>query len=435
MSSLLNRDRPPVFCPGCSHALVVRALDRALAEMEKQGMEVAVVTDIGCSGLFDTFFNSHAMHGLHGRALTYATGLKMARPELTVITIMGDGGMGIGGAHFLSSCRRNLDITLLVLNNFNYGMTGGQSSVTTPPVASTASGFLNELEPSLNICGVASAAGSPWVDRAMATGKKLSEQIRNAVQYRGFSLVDIWGVCPGRYSKRNSVTLKGLEEEMAALPSVSGPVQENERDEFGDLYRRRSAELSLPADPVNIEPVFSSRLTGHKDILLLGAAGQRINTAGELLCLSAMSAGLHVSQKNDYPITVLRGHSISEVVLSSSPVLYTGTGVPDVVFALAPEGVTRRKRIFENLKPESLVIRAEGVEVPEHEGRTIAVDFKTLHIPAVHWALISLAVLAEEKSSITEKMLRAGLVCRFRGKSLEEAESLLDRFFSRKHSD
>ena len=434
MSSLLNRERPPVFCPGCSHDLVVRALDKALVAMGKQGTEVAIVTDIGCSGLFDTFFNSHAMHGLHGRALTYATGLKMARPELTVITIMGDGGMGIGGAHFLSSCRRNLDITLLVLNNFNYGMTGGQCSVTTSPVASTASGFLNELEPSLDICKVASAAGSPWVDRAMATEKKLPEQIRDAVQYQGFSLVDIWGVCPGRYSKRNRVTLKGLEEEMTALPPVSGVVQENERDEYADLYRRKSSRLSLPPGPVDIEPVYSSAFTGQKDILLLGAAGQRVNTAGELLCLAAMSAGLHVSQKNDYPITVLRGHSISEVVLSSSPVLYTGAGHPDVVFALAREGVTRRRSVFEKLKPENLVIRGKGVEVPEHEGKTITIDFKKLRIPSMHWALISLAVLAEEKSLITEKMLRAGLAFRFSGNSLEEAESLLNHFFSRKNS-
>jgi 2-oxoglutarate ferredoxin oxidoreductase subunit beta len=78
------------------------------------GDQVVIVSDIGCSGLFDTFFNTHAFHGLHGRALTYATGLKMARPELTVIVTMGDGGMGIGGAHVLSACRRNLDLTLLV---------------------------------------------------------------------------------------------------------------------------------------------------------------------------------------------------------------------------------------------------------------------------------------------------------------------------------
>lgn len=119
------------------------------------GEQVAIVTDIGCSGLFDTFFNTHAFHGLHGRALTYATDIKMARPELNVIVTMADGGLGIGGTHVLSTCRRNLDLTLLVLNNFNYGMTGGQCSSTTPHEAQVGSGFLNRLETPIDVCQVA----------------------------------------------------------------------------------------------------------------------------------------------------------------------------------------------------------------------------------------------------------------------------------------
>ena len=127
MDSLLNSSRPSVFCPGCSHEQVLHALDQALSSMGLSGEDVVVVSDIGCSGLFDTFFNTHAFHGLHGRALTYATGIKMARPNLKVIVTMGDGGLGIGGAHVLSTCRRNIDLTLLVLNNFNYGMTGASA--------------------------------------------------------------------------------------------------------------------------------------------------------------------------------------------------------------------------------------------------------------------------------------------------------------------
>ena len=126
MDSLLNPDRPPVFCPGCSHDRSVHTLDRTLKEMGFKGSDVVIVSDIGCSGLFDTFFKTHAFHGLHGRALTYAAGIKLAQPHLKVIVTMGDGGLGIGGAHFLAACRRNLDLSLLVLNNFNFGMTGGQ---------------------------------------------------------------------------------------------------------------------------------------------------------------------------------------------------------------------------------------------------------------------------------------------------------------------
>lgn len=132
MKTLINKERPLVFCPGCSHEKVVHALDKALVNMGIDGSEVVIVSDIGCSGLFDTFFNTHALHGLHGRALTYAVGVKMARPDLKVIVTMGDGGLGIGGAHFISTIRKNIDLTLLVLNNFNYGMTGGQASSTSP---------------------------------------------------------------------------------------------------------------------------------------------------------------------------------------------------------------------------------------------------------------------------------------------------------------
>ena len=105
MDSLLNTERPPVFCPGCSHEHITRALDRAFQILALPADRIVIVSDIGCSGLFDTFFNTHAMHGLHGRALTYATGIKLARPELTVMVTMGDGGLGIGGAHLLAACR------------------------------------------------------------------------------------------------------------------------------------------------------------------------------------------------------------------------------------------------------------------------------------------------------------------------------------------
>ena len=133
MDSFLNDQRPPVFCPGCSHDRITHTLDKAFQKMGLSGNQIAIVSDIGCSGLFDTFFNTHAFHGLHGRALTYATGIKMAAPDTKVIVTMGDGGQGIGGAHLLAASRRNLDLTLLILNNFNFGMTGGQFSATTPP--------------------------------------------------------------------------------------------------------------------------------------------------------------------------------------------------------------------------------------------------------------------------------------------------------------
>ena len=430
MTSLLNRERPPVFCPGCGHEAVVRSLDRALQLLGLTGEQVAIVSDIGCSGLFDTFFNTHAFHGLHGRALTYAAGIKMARPELTVIVVMGDGGLGIGGAHVLSSCRRNLDLTLLILNNFNYGMTGGQCSATTPQEARTASGFLGALEAPLDICRVAAAAGAPYTDRTMATAKELSEQLVAAIRYPGFALVDIWGLCPGRYTKRNRVTLAQMAEEIGRLPSGEGAIAGNEREEYGAHYRRLGAEAApLPAIP-QVETVCTAPVAKRSEVLLLGSAGQYINTVGEVLCLAAMSGGLQATQKNDYPITVLRGHSIAEVVLDREPIGYTGIGRPDVILCVAAEGVSRRRALFGALTEETVVVKEKSLALPETHAKVIDVDFAAMAIKPGEWALAALAVLAAENILLTGEMLAAGIAYRYRGKMLDEAKAVVGKILA-----
>lgn len=426
MTSLLNTGRPPVFCPGCSHEKVVHGLDRALQMLKLAGENVAIVSDIGCSGLFDTFFNTHAFHGLHGRALTYATGLKMARPELTVIVIMGDGGLGIGGAHVLSSCRRNLDITLLVLNNFNYGMTGGQCSATTPIEAKTSSNFLNELEKPLDICQVAEAAGAPYVGRVMASSKDISDRIIAAINYAGFSLMDVWGICPGRYLKRNRITLSQLEKEMDSRSLNLGQIAANEREEYAAHYRR----LAAAKDPVGEIPRIAATIDApladrRHEVLILGAAGQYINTAGEILCLAGMSSGLHVAQKNDYPITVLRGHSVCEVVLDRKPVGYTGILNPSVILCLAPEGIAKRKDIFRLLGPETLVIKGIDLVLPETKAEIIDIDFSGLKIKSSERVLAALAVLASVGYLLNTEMLLAGIDHRYSGKMLEKAKEIV----------
>ena len=427
MTSVLNRQRPPAFCAGCSHERVVHALDRALENMGLDGHQVALVSDIGCSGLFDTFFNTHAFHGLHGRALTYASGLKLARPELTVVTTMGDGGLGIGGAHVLSACRRNLDITLLVLNNFNYGMTGGQCSATTPADARTASGFLNRLEPPLDICRVAAAAGAPYVARVMATQKDLPAAIEQAIAYNGFSLLEIWGLCPGRYTKRNRTALRQMETEFNARPAAAGALPGQERQEYGRHYRQEAAEQTTPPPPQEIQVEFPTPFQGRSEILILGAAGQRVNTAGEMLCLAGMTAGLYATQKNDYPITVLRGHSVSEVVLSNTPVGYTGIQTPRAVLALSEEGVARRRRQFQTLTKDALVIAAEGLAIPDTHANLERVDFKAKGLHPSQFALAALACLARRNTIIRADMLDRALEYRFGGPTLDEARNVIQK--------
>jgi 2-oxoglutarate ferredoxin oxidoreductase subunit beta len=406
---------------------VLRALDKTLIDMGYSGEDVAIVTDIGCSGLFDTFFNTHAFHGLHGRALTYATGIKMARPDLKVIVTMGDGGLGIGGAHVLSTCRKNIDLTLLVLNNFNYGMTGGQCSSTTPQDAVVGSGFLNKLEKPVDICQVAGAAGAPMVKRASTYQKDLKEVLKAAIEFDGFSLVDIWGICPGRYTRRNKLTFKIVNENLAQMPPLPDYATVNARMEYGKAYRQEAAGLGMPEAPVRIPATCTAPNNGRQEMVLLGSAGQRIITAGELLCLAGATAGCHATQKNDYPITVMKGHSVSEVILADSPIEYTGIEDPSVVIALAPEGVNRRKKMLAALTPECTVIKAAGVELPETRATVIEIDFKSKRIKSPDWALAALSILAGRGLALNEEMFTEALKLRFNQKVIDIAMAVKEK--------
>jgi pyruvate/2-oxoacid:ferredoxin oxidoreductase beta subunit/Pyruvate/2-oxoacid:ferredoxin oxidoreductase gamma subunit len=420
VDSLLNKNRPPVFCPGCAHERILHATDKAFQNMGLAPHQIVMVSDIGCSGLFDVFFNTNALHGIHGRVLTYAAGLKLARPELYVVATIGDGGLGIGGAHLLSACRRNLDITLLILNNFNFGMTGGQFSATTPAESAVGSAFLNALEKPMDPGEIAVAAGAPFVSRASAYQKDLPEMIEQAIRFEGFSVLDIRGICSGRYLKQNKLTPKMIEDELARLEPLKGPVQRNLRPEYGRSYRERAKSLTPVSMPEGIEAKFSAPQQARQEVIILGSAGQRIQTAGEILGMAGLLAGLHVTQKNEYNVTVMVGLSISELILSREPIDYTGTVQPTVVIALAAEGVARRKEIFSRLDPECLVIQAADVEIPPTQAKIVPVNFKEQGIKNPDRATASLAVLAGMKRVISWEMLDAALSEKFSGSVLAE---------------
>ena len=426
MDSLLNQSRPPVFCPGCSHEHIVRALDKALVSLRLTGAQVVIVSDIGCSGLFDTFFNAHAMHGLHGRALTYATGIKLARPELTVIVTMGDGGLGIGGAHVVSACRRNIDLTLLVLNNFNYGMTGGQCSATTPTEAQVESGFLNYLEQPLDICQLAGVCGAGFVAQTSTYASDLGSTMTAAIRYEGFSVLDIWGICTGRYARRNKLTPKSIQKALDRLPSLKRFAKNKSRKEYGRVYREKAAKLKPVVSPVAVSPIHLAPMTDRKEVLILGSAGQRIITTGKILCLAATTAGLRATQKNDYPITVMRGHSISEIILSDDSIGFTGIDQPSVVLALGQEGIERRKQIFAGLPENSLVVAAVKVELPSCKAKTKWIDFKRLKIKLPDWALATLCWLAVRNQILSLDMLLSALKIKFKEPVLQDVLKVVD---------
>jgi Pyruvate/2-oxoacid:ferredoxin oxidoreductase gamma subunit len=427
MASFLNPHRPPVFCPGCSHQQSLRALDQALQDAGLKPEDVVIVSDIGCSGLFDTFFNTHAFHGLHGRALTYGAGIKMAQPHLKVIVTMGDGGLGIGGAHLLAACRRNLDLTLLILNNFNFGMTGGQFSCTTPSEALVGSSFLNTLEIPMDACTVAAASGAPFVVRRSVYQKDLALKLEEALSFEGFSFVDIWGFCPGRYLKKNPLSPSELEACMGDLPPFDGLVQNNVRQEYGSRYREQCGNEAPDLDWQGIEAIFVPPVKDRRDVLLLGSAGERVLSTGTVLATAAIQANMHATQKNEYDITVMRGPSVAELIISPDPIAYTGIEEPDVIMALSSEGVTRRQSLFGRMKREGLVIRDKAVTIPSTHAQDMQVDFKGLGIKKTDKALAALVFLAKTEKVITLEMLRSAIERTYQGDAQTASLELMKR--------
>ncbi|MEW6082799.1 MAG: thiamine pyrophosphate-dependent enzyme [Bacillota bacterium] len=196
---------PTIWCQGCGNGIVIGALIRALAGSGVRREDVVVVSGIGCSGRASGYLNLPGFQPTHGRALPFATGVKIANPSLMVVAIMGDGDcLSIGGNHFLHAARRNLDITALVLNNSNYGMTGGQYAPTTPKGGLTTTTPYGNAERAVDIPALAQVAGATYVARSTSYhALELSGYIKRALVHRGFSVVEALCHCPTQYGKMN----------------------------------------------------------------------------------------------------------------------------------------------------------------------------------------------------------------------------------------
>lgn len=372
MASYLDRGRLPYpFCPGCTHGRVLDALDAALVRLGRDPRRVVIVTDIGCVGLSDQYFVTNGFHGLHGRSVTYATGIKLADPDLTVIVLIGDGGCGIGAGHLVHAARRNIGVAVLVFNNFNFGMTGGQHSPLTPPGAVTATTPGGHLEWPMDVAGTVAANGAAFAARTTAFASDLVELVYQAITTDGFALVDIWELCTAYFVPNNRFSRKLLEQSLQQSGLPSGVIVRRERPEYSRALRQQAAGTSL-APPIRAyEARYESRLSGRRSIVVAGAAGQKVRSAAALLGRAAVLSGLYATQRDDYPVTVMTGHSISEVILSSQPIGYTGVSAPDVLIVLAPEGASRVARMAAAMKAGSRLYVARGL-LPRFSGRTAA---------------------------------------------------------------
>ncbi len=196
---------PHVWCPGCGIGIMLGALIRAIDRIGYEKDEIVLVSGIGCSGRLPVYVDFNTLHTTHGRALTFATGIKLAKPSLKVIVIMGDGdAVAIGGNHFIHAARRNIDLTTLILNNNIYGMTGGQSSPTTPYGMKSTTTVYSNIEQAFNISELAATAGASFVARGTVYHARLLDSLmEKAFLKKGFSVVEIIAHCHTQYGRQN----------------------------------------------------------------------------------------------------------------------------------------------------------------------------------------------------------------------------------------
>ena len=255
----LRQDKlPHMWCPGCGNGIVVNALIRAIEKAGLNQNDVVIVAGIGCSSRANGYTDFCGLHTNHGRALPYATGVKMANPNLKVIVVTGDGDCtSIGGNHFIHACRRNVDITTVVFNNNNYGMTGGQFSPTTPTGKKSKTSVYGNIDEPFDICNLAQASGATYVARSTVYhATMLVDQLAEAIQHKGFSVVEAVADCPTLYGRLNkignapqmlldfkdrAVTInqaqKLSEEELQGKLVIGKFVNRDDRAEYSERYR------------------------------------------------------------------------------------------------------------------------------------------------------------------------------------------------------
>jgi len=203
---------PHIWCPGCGNGIVLNCFVQALDDLQEDLDKLVVVSGIGCIGRTAGYVNADSFHTTHGRPIAFATGVKLANPELEVVIISGDGDLfAIGGNHFIHAARRNLGIKVICANNFNYGMTGGQQGPTTPIEALTTTTPYGNIERPFNLVHLAAASGATYVARwTTLHARRLTQSIKRMLEKQGFCFIDAISPCPeifGRYNKMRS----GLE--------------------------------------------------------------------------------------------------------------------------------------------------------------------------------------------------------------------------------
>ena len=259
---------PHIWCPGCGDGIILSEFLRAINDLNIDPKKTVVVSGIGCIGRISGYVKMDGFHATHGRAVAVAVGIKTARPDLNVVVISGDGDLfSIGGNHFIHAARRNIDLTVICSNNFNYGMTGGQAGPTTLLDAITTTSPFGSIEHPFNLVHLAAASGAVYVARWTSIHiRRIRESIKKAMQKKGFKFIEIITPCPEQFGRRNRMRTvidqtnwlreksvirhfsDPLEAEASANRIVVGEFVDQDKPEFTDLLRKQMMSVQERLD-------------------------------------------------------------------------------------------------------------------------------------------------------------------------------------------
>lgn len=248
-----------IWCPGCGNGTVLAAIVRAIGKLGLDQDKTTIVSGIGCSSRASGYMDFDTLHTAHGRALTFATGIKLARPELNVIVLTGDGdATAIGGNHFIHAARRNIDITTIIFNNGIYGMTGGQYSPLTPMDSFASTAPYGHIERSFDIAQLAMAAGSTYVGRGTAYHTQmLTDIISKGIENKGFSVIDVLTQCPTYFGRKNkmgeaSAMMEWQRDNAVTVQAAAKMTPDQLAGKFiiGELYSAEAPEYVAEYDKV-----------------------------------------------------------------------------------------------------------------------------------------------------------------------------------------
>ena len=249
---------PTLWCWGCGDGVVLKSIIRTIESLGWDMDDVCIVSGIGCSGRTSSYINANTVHTTHGRAIAYATGIKLANPDKKVIVVTGDGdGSAIGGNHTIHACRRNIDLNHIIINNFIYGLTNSQTSPTTPKGMWTVTAQYGNIDPTFDLCKLAEGAGASFIARESVTNPmKLEKVFKKGFEHKGYSFFDIFSNCHVNLGRKNKMgqakknldwidsrivskkKFETLDENEQEDKFPIGVLKDVNRDEYCEMYKK-----------------------------------------------------------------------------------------------------------------------------------------------------------------------------------------------------